>query len=394
VLTSAADSRVADARVRLAAAQRRRIGFPVATDIDYSPVSWVHDGFLNNIGSPEIEGRWPSHTKDVERDVIARFIQMFGGTPARSWGYITGNGSSEGVMHGMWLGRERFPNAWVYYSRAAHYCVAKAARILGVPGTSIVDVDDGGQMLYEDLGSAAARHRDRPALIVLTAGTTMTEAVDDVASVHEVLDEAGITRRHIVVDAALSGPALAADGTAVAHLLGEYGAGLGRADADAVCVSGHKSFGTPHVCGVVVTRREHVTRVTRAVEYIADTDATVAGSRSGQAPVELWHGMNVIGGITALRHRATAAREVAQHTVDQLNTLGWPAWRHPHAWTVVFPEPPHALTHRWALATSEGQAHIVCAPGTTRSLIDEFLAELASISQCPPYRHGPQERTA
>lgn len=365
---------------QLRVARARSIGYPGATDMDFADLGVLHERLVNNVGDPESDGRWRGHSKDVEREVIAAFAGLFGGSPDRTWGYVSAGGSSEGVLHGVWLGRERLPGARVYHSRAAHYCVPKAAHLLGLEA-SVVGVDDGGQILYDGPDSLAAAlhpHRDRPALVVATAGTTMTEAVDDVASIHEVLDAAGVPDRHIVIDAALSGPALALDGGPTARLLAEHG-GWGRADADAVCFSSHKSLGTPHVSGVVLTRREHTTRVLRAVDYLGGTDATISGSRSGQAPVELWHVLATLGP-DGLRQRAHAARAVAEHTVTHLTDLGWPAWRHPHAWTVVLAQPPADLAERWQLATSSGRSHIVCAPGITTALIDKFVAELAATT--------------
>ncbi len=377
---------------RLAQARRRSIGFPVAVDIDYSPVLELHERFVNNIGDPESAGRWPCHTKDVEREVLAICADMFGGSLARSWGYVTAGGSTEGVLHGMWLGIERYPTARVYHSTAAHYCVPKAARLLRAPTTAI-GVDEGGQMLYDDLARAVAAHPDQPSLVVATAGTFLTEAIDDIASVHEVLTEARSPARHIVVDAALAGPALALDGGPTAHLLAEHGGGS-RADADSVCFSGHKSFGAPHVSGVALTRRHHVEHLARRVDYLDGHDTTIAGSRPGQAPVELLHALYTIG-LDGLRARARRARDVADHTIDRLHQLGWPAWRHPHAWTVVLREPPPRLAARWAIPTSGGWAHIVCAPGITRGLIDEFVTELsAALRLTSSARPDHEERTA
>ena len=377
-MTSPVD--LAAVRARLAAARRRQLGFPVATDIDFGPVAWVQEGFVNNLGDPQVEGgRWPVHSKDVERAVITAFAELFGGQPGRSWGYVTAGGSSEAVLHGMWLGRRRFPDAHVYHSAAAHFSTATAAELLGLP-VSVVGVDDADEIRYDQLARAVAAHRDRAALVVCTVGTTMTEAVDDIASVHEVLDEAGITRRHIVVDAALSGPALAATADPTAHLLAEHGhyPSRGRVDADAVCVSGHKSLGTPNVCAVALTRREHVASVGRAVDYLVDTALTVSGSRPGQTPVQLWHAWHTLGGVAGLARRAHAARELAEHTVQRLTALGWAAWRHPHAWTVVMQAPSEALCRRWALPQSGGRAHLICMPGVTRDDIDAFCAELTA----------------
>ena len=377
-------------RTRLARVRRRQIGFPVATDIDFGPVAWVHEGFVNNLGNPQSDsGRWPVHTKDVERAVITAFAELFGGhTDTRrsgtSWGYVTAGGSSEAVLHGMWLGRRRFPDARVYHSAAAHFSTATAAELLGLP-VSVVGVDDADEILYDQLARALAAHREQPALVVCTVGTTMTEAVDDVASVHEVLDEAGTARRYVVVDAALSGPGLAATGDPTAHLLAEHGhyPSRGRVDADTVCVSGHKSLGTPHVCAVALTRREHLANIGRAVDYLNDTAVTVSGSRPGQTPIELWHAWHTLGGVTGLARRAHAARELAEHTVNQLAGLGWAAWRHPHAWTVVLQAPSEALCRRWALPQSGGRAHLICMPGITRDDIDAFCAELAAEINSP-----------
>jgi histidine decarboxylase len=381
------DGAVATLRDRLDRARERCIGFPVARDIDFSPNSALHVGLINNIGDPERPGRWPSHTHDVEVDLVAYFAEHFGGTRRTTWGYVSGGGSSEGVLHGMWLGREHQPGARVYHSGAAHYCVAKAARLLGLKEVSVVAADPGGAMDLDALASAVHPHRDRPVLLVATLGTTMTEAVDDLPGIHSVLDAAGVPGRHVVVDAALSGPGLAVEGGPATELLtprdvdGSGTTVVASGWADGVCFSTHKSFGTPHVGGVVLTRREHVARVARPVDYVASLDVTVGGSRSGQTAVELAHALDSIGGpdrqIDRFRARVCAAREVAEHAVMALRAIGWPAWRHPHAWTVVLDAvPPDTVVFRWGLPVSEGRAHLVCAPGVDRTLVDAFVADL------------------
>ena len=217
----ALQARMGAVTARTARARGRVLGFPAASDIDYRLSGDLLAGLVNNLGDPERPGRWPVHVKDLEHEVVATLLEWFGGHPDRCWGYVTA-GSSEGVLHGLWLGRERYGgNARVYASAAAHYCVAKNAHLLGMP-VSLVEVDAGGRIRPDRLAAAAAADRDRAALVVATVGTTMTEAVDDIAAVHAALDEAGIgARRHIVVDAALSGPALALEGGPVAALLAD-----------------------------------------------------------------------------------------------------------------------------------------------------------------------------
>jgi histidine decarboxylase len=357
----------------LARARRRCIGFPVATDVSFTDLLPFQAAFINNISDPESESRWPVHTKPVERDVIATFVGLFGGSTRDSWGYVTGGGSTEGVLHGLWLGIERQPAARIVFTSAAHYAVPKAARLLRAPMT-VIPTDPRGEMRYDALTAAVADHPEAPTIVVATAGTTMTEAVDDVAAIHAALDEARAIDRFVVVDAALSGPALALDGGPTAHLLADHGP---RGGADHICFSAHKSFGAPHVAGVALTHRRHVQQLARRVDYLAGTDTTISGSRSGHAPLELAHVLATFG-LDGLRARSHAARTVAEHAVTRLGGIGWGGWRHPHAWTVVLDAPPEDLAARWSLPVSGGVAHIVCAPGVTTDLIDEFVGELAA----------------
>ena len=375
---------------RTALARERVLGFPAATDIDYrEQTADLLAGLVNNLGDPEAtSGRWPVHVRDLELEVVAAALDLFGGDPAWCWGYVTAGGSTEGVLHGLWLGRRRFlaGGAHVYASDAAHYCVNKAADLLGLPLTR-VESDAAGRMRPDRLAAAAAAHSDQAAMVVVTVGTTVTEAVDDIAAIHEALDEAGISRRHVVVDAALSGPMLAVgDGAGgpwgvswVASLLAEppvTRTPRRRIDADTVCFSGHKFLGIPLVCGVTLARREYVGQVGPAVELIAARDVTVAGSRSGLPVALLWWALHSLGR-EGLRERANEARAVAARAVEALNRIGWPAWRHDHACTVVIDPPPDQLAERWALPVVGGVSHLVCVPGVTDAKVNDFVAELA-----------------
>jgi histidine decarboxylase len=354
------------------------IGFPAATDIDFQAVADLHDGIINNLGDPERDGREPRNSKAIERELVGELIRLFGGDLGECWGYVTQAGSTEGNQYGLLLGREHFPDAVMYFSAAAHYSVPKAGHLLRLSADAVVvPADRRGEMDYDELARAAATRANRPAIVVATAGTTMTEAVDDVARIHAALDDAGVADRHIHVDAALAGVPLALDGGPTAQLLSHPAADTGRLDADSVCISGHKFFATPHISGVVLTRRQHVERVTRAVDYINGYDATISGSRSGHSAVELWYALTSLGW-GGHRRRVAESRALAAYLETRLATAGWTAWRHPHAFTVMLHSPPRALSERWSLATSGGWSHIICVPGLTRTTIDRFLGELGS----------------
>jgi len=96
----------------------------------------------------------------------------------------------------------------VLRSASAHVSVDKAIDLLAMP-SDVVASDRWGEMDYRSLAAKLAQHRHRRPVIVATAGTTMTEAVDDVHRIVAVCDEVGVHDRFIYVDAALSGLPLA-----------------------------------------------------------------------------------------------------------------------------------------------------------------------------------------
>ena len=69
---------------------------------------------------------------------------------------------------------------------------------------------------------------------------------------------------------------------------------------DSISVSGHKMLGCPMPCGVVITRKEHMQRFARDVEYLNSTDSTIMGSRNGQASLAMWYALQQKNGVEGL----------------------------------------------------------------------------------------------
>jgi histidine decarboxylase len=362
-------------RHRLEAARPYDIGFPGAVDVDYGEVLPLLAYPLNNVGDPYVDGIGRAHTKHLEREVVDFFADLLRAPREDRWGYVT-SGGTDGNQYGLHLARSRYPDGVVYHSMAAHYSIAKLVERLRMPAVA-VGADARGELDYADLRGELARRPGRPAIVVATIGTTMTEAVDDVRAVTRVAREAGVRDLFVHADAALAGVPLS--------LVAPWARpGFDLADgADCVAVSGHKFLGTPFPCGLVLTRRSHRDRVGRPVDYVGTVDSTVGGSRSGHAPLLLWHAVRRLGP-DGLRERAEAARQLARYAVGRLTAVGWPAWRHDEAFTVVLPTPPDTILHRWPLASSGGQSHIVCMPGVTRGQIDAFVADLARSGAAVP----------
>jgi len=365
------DGRVAGVLAALAAhldADRStNVGFPSTFDIDYTPLWPFFNRVLNNVGDPFQPSAFPANTKHLEQEVIAFLADLLRAPASDRWGYVT-TGGTEGNEYGLLLGRSLHPDAMTYYSQAAHYSVPKLVDKLRMPAIALRAATD-GQIDLRDLRCALRTHRDKPAIVVATIGTTMTEAVDDVTAIRRVLTDVPIRHAHIHADAALSGLPLALVSPGCRP-------GFDLADgADSISVSGHKFVGSPFPCGVVITRESLRSRIGAPVDYIASADTTLGGSRSGHAPLLLWYAINTFG-MEGLRARAQQSRHVAAYAHARLHQIGWRASRHPHAFTVVFDTPPAPVARTWRLATSNGQSHLICMPGVSPAQIDQFVADL------------------
>jgi histidine decarboxylase len=356
----------------LAAAREHRrydIGFPGATDLTFPDLGEILTGqLLNNIGDPWDLGHGRNHTKQLEQEVVATVAGLLG-APTGAWGYVT-TGSTEGTLHALDEAWQRYPDLVVYTSAAAHYSVAKCARLLKLP-LVMVRTDPTGRMDTGDLHGELARRRDRPAVIVATAGTTMREAVDDVAAIADTCDDLAVTRRRIHVDAALSGIPLALLPPETRPAFG-FGSG-----ATSMVISGHKFLSTLMPCGVLVYADPPHLRTGARVAYTGSADTTITGSRSGHTPLLLWWALTTLG-VDGLRGRAQTSRDLAAYTHGRLRGIGWPTQLNPHAFTVTLAQPPALITAKWVLAGDGQTAHIVCMPGTSRDQIDEFVTDLAA----------------
>jgi histidine decarboxylase len=356
---------------RLDADRPTNIGFPGARDLHYSRLAPFLDRLLNNVGDPYVQAGGGDHTKELEREVAATFADLFRAPADDRWGYVT-TGGTEGNLYGLYLARSRFPNGVVYASQASHSSVAKATRLLAMP-TETVRSTSSGEVDYDHLSALIAAAGDRPAIVVANIGTTMTEAVDDVARISAILDERGVVDRHIHSDAALAGLPLALLPT-------RNRPGFDLADgADSLTVSGHKFLGSPFPCGVVLTRRSLADAIGAGLSCTGGPDTTITGSRSGHAALVLWYAL-YRHGLDGLRSRAAMCRLLAEATTRRLNSIGWPAWRNPRAFTVVLKTPPPAVTSRWTLATANGWSHLICMPGVSTRQIDAFIRDLAACN--------------
>ncbi|WP_232756027.1 histidine decarboxylase [Salegentibacter salarius] len=241
------------------------LGYPVSKDFDYSELTPFLQYPINNLGDPFEEGTWKVQTHEMEKEVVAFFAKLFRAHPKDYWGYVT-NGGSESNLYGLYLAREMYPKAMVYYSESTHYSVRKNIHLLNIPSI-VIRSQENGEIDYEDFENTLRMNRHKPAIVLTTFGTTMKEAKDDVSRIKGILRNLAVQDHYIHCDAALSG---------------SYGAFMEprvpfdfKDGADSISISGHKFVGSPIPCGVIITKRGHRDRIAKGISYIGSLDTTI-----------------------------------------------------------------------------------------------------------------------
>jgi len=349
------------------------MGYPVCKDFDFNELLPFLQYPLNNVGDPFIPSTYTVGSRELEKEVIEFFSRLFRAEEDNWWGYVT-NGGSEGNLYGLYLARELYPKAIVYYSEATHYSVQKNLHLLNMPNIAIRS-QASGEIDYEDLEKTISVNRQMPVIILANIGTTMTEARDDVAKMKAIFKNLAIQHHYIHADGALAGSYAAFIEPRPAF---DFADG-----ADSIAISGHKFLGSPIPCGMVIAKKNHRDRIARSIDYIGSLDTTISGSRNGHTPLILWYMISKLG-IEGLKQRTMDCLDVAAYAEAALKQVEPLVWRNPSALTVNIPKPDEALIKKWQLASGKDWAHIICMPGMQKPQIDAFVKdfELHKAGQC------------
>ncbi|HYN22097.1 MAG TPA: aminotransferase class V-fold PLP-dependent enzyme [Thermoanaerobaculia bacterium] len=197
---------------------------------------------------------------EAEQHLVRAFAERFGFDPGRAEGTFT-SGGAEANHTALLLALTRaFPEVGrrgmlalrsqpvLYVSAEAHHSVLKAARLSGIGAEAVREIrlDSSLRMRPKDL---AARIRDdredgvTPFLVVATAGTTGSGAVDPIAEIAQIAEEEGLW---LHVDAAWGGAA------ALVPELRPVLEGIGRAAS--ITFDAHKWLSVPMGAGLFLTR--------------------------------------------------------------------------------------------------------------------------------------------
>lgn len=187
----------------------------------------------------------------LEANVIDWFREMVG-YPAGAGGILTSGGSLSALTAMITARRERLPENFLsgilYLSDQAHHSLEKAALLAGFPHANLrkIPSDERFRIRLDALEAAVEEDRKRgltPFLVVGSAGTTNTGAVDPLDGLADVAGRHGLW---LHVDAAYGGFfLLTGDGRSAMR-------GIERSDS--VVLDPHKSLFLPYGTGALLVR--------------------------------------------------------------------------------------------------------------------------------------------
>lgn len=201
----------------------------------------------------------------LELNVVRWFCTILGYGPG-SGGILTSGGSLANFTAIVTARRERLPEAFwsgtLYTSDQAHHSVRKAAVLAGFPEANVRQVpsDERFRIRLDELERLVAEDRNaglQPFLIVGSAGTTNTGAVDPIDALADLAQREAMW---LHVDGAYGAP----------FMLTERGreAMAGLSQADSVTLDPHKGLFLPYGTGALLVRDE--TSLRRAHATFAD----------------------------------------------------------------------------------------------------------------------------
>jgi histidine decarboxylase len=156
---------------RLKKSRQHSIGYPINFSYDYSPVSHFFHYNIINVGDSWGSSLFAPNTKDLEREVLSFFADLWGVNIDNTWAYLTQAGT-EGNMQGLYVGREvaRGKPVILYTTKNSHYSIVKIARILNIP-LCLVESQDNGEMNYGDFDNNLAKNLDKFVLVNMQVPT-------------------------------------------------------------------------------------------------------------------------------------------------------------------------------------------------------------------------------
>lgn len=302
-------------------------------------------------------------------NALIRWLAGVVGFPPSAGGNLTSGGSLANLMaivtarDAAGLRSADIPGAVVYLSAHAHHCLQKALRIAGLGEVQRreIPVDQAYRIRPDALAQAIAEDRragHRPWLVIASAGTTDTGAIDPLDAIADVARDAGLWF----------------------HVDGAYGAFFalvpamrerlrGMERADSLVLDPHKTLFLPYGSGVVLVRNPQHLAASHHYEanYMQDALRQAAELSPADLSVELtkpFRGLRLwlplhLHGLAAFRAALEEKLLLARHAYRRLQEEGF----------AVGPEPDlSVVAFRWEPETGDADAF-------NRRLLDEVVAD-------------------
>ncbi len=266
----------------------------------------------------------------MENQVIAWLAREMG-LPEGSSGNLAAGGSMAHLV-GICTAREAaslravdYPRACVYLSDQAHHCIEKALRVAGMAEAPVRSIPSDGDFRLRPEALEAAIREDlraglRPWLLVPTAGTTNTGAVDPLEACADLAARYGLWM----------------------HTDGAYGASFalteqgrtalrGLERSDSLVLDPHKGLFTPLGLGVVLVRHLDPLRKSHAfradylpsppedLEELSPSETTLEFSKHARA-LRLWLPLQ-LHGVSAFRAALEEKLLLARYAHERLRAL-------------------------------------------------------------------------
>ena len=264
----------------------------------------------------------------IEANVVRWFCDIVG-YPAAAGGILTSGGSLANFSALVAARRELLPDDFLsgtlYVSDQVHHSIAKAAILAGFPEENVrlVPSDGAFRIRMEALGEQVAADRaagKTPFLVVGSAGTTNTGAVDDLDA---LADFCGRERLWLHVDGAYGGFfLLTAEGRRKL-------AGISRADS--VVLDPHKGLFLPYGTGSLLVKNRDTLRRAHALsaDYMPpmqDDPELVDFNLLSPELSRGWRGLRVwlpiaMHGIGPFRRNLEEKLELARWATEELRTI-------------------------------------------------------------------------
>ncbi len=331
----------------------------------------AHMQFIEaNMGNP---GLYPG-TVEMEKGVVSMLKSLANAGEDVS-GHLT-DGGTESNITAMWIARNISGKKAVVFPASGHFSLRKAANILGMEVRE-VPLDERCTM---DLSELEKVVDDSVALVIGVAGTTELGLVDPIKEMADIIGN----RAYLHVDAAFGGFVLPFMKD-LGYPVPDYDFSLGAVSS--MTLDPHKMGFSTLPCGSLLHRMGGEESITTEAPYLTRTkQAGLLGTRASASVAAAYAVMKHLGR-KGYRDIVKECLENTRYLVRRAAEIGVEPVVEPYMNIVSFKFDNLTVVREemerfgWALSVSRNPPglRIVVMPHVTKSLIDDFIADLKNV---------------